>query len=137
MHRAGIPEVQRGRAGVDAADADDPLGDELVVEAPVCPEVRDDAGGIANGETGDPDAARLRILVVHPGVADVRRGHQHDLPGVGRVGDGLLVAGHAGREDRLAEGRAEGAVGGAGVTRAVFENQHGGVETLHRASPSI
>ena len=36
-------------------------------------------------------------------VADHRRGEADDLLGVARVGDDLLVAGHRGREDRLAE----------------------------------
>ena len=69
----------------------------------------------------------LRVLVVHAGVADVRRRHHDDLAGVARVGQGLLVAGHAGREDGLAEGAAAGAVGAAGVAGAVFEHEHGGV----------
>ena len=66
----------------------------------------------------------LRVLVVHAGVADVRGGHHHDLAVVRRVGQRLLVAAHAGREDRLAEGLAGGAVGVAAEGAAVLEDEH-------------
>lgn len=99
------------RAGVDARDAHDAVGLEVVVERALRAEVGDDAGGVADDVAGDPDAARLLVLVVGPGVADVRGGLHDDLPGVGRVGEGLLVAGHAGREDDLTERAAARAVG--------------------------
>ena len=63
-------------------------------------------GRVAHHVAGDPDPVRLVVLVVDAGVADVRRGLHHHLPVVGRVGQRLLVAGHAGGEDRLAEGLA-------------------------------
>ena len=80
-------------------------------------------GGVADDVAGDPDPARLGVLVVDAGVADVRRGHHHDLAVVGRVGQRLLVAGHAGGEDRLAEGLALGAVGLAAEGAAVLEDE--------------
>ena len=61
-------------------------------------------GRVAHDVAGDPDPARLAVLVVHAGVADVRRGHHDDLAVVGGVGQRLLVAGHAGGEHGLAEG---------------------------------
>ena len=63
-----------------------------------------DPGRVADHVAGDPDPAGLVVLAVDAGVADVRRGLHHDLPVVRRVGQRLLVAGHAGVEDRLAEG---------------------------------
>ena len=65
--------------------------------------VRRAAGRVAHDVAGDPDPAGLGVLVVDAGVADVRRGHHDDLAVVRRVGERLLVAGHAGGEDRLAE----------------------------------
>ena len=51
-----------------------------------------------------PVVARRPAPVGDPaGVADLRRGGDHHLPAVGRVGQGLLVAGHPGGEHRLAE----------------------------------
>src|SRR5450759_3259856 len=75
---------------------------------------------------GDPNPGRLRILVVHPGVANVRRGHDDDLPVVRRVGQRLLVAGHAGVEDRLAEGLPDDPVCLAAKRTAVLEHQQRG-----------
>ena len=82
------------------------------------------AGGVADDVAGHPDPRGLGVLVVHAGVADVRGGHHHDLAVVRRVGQRLLVAGHAGREDRLAEGLARGAVGVAAEGAAVLEDEH-------------
>src|SRR5207249_5140556 len=70
------------------------------------------------------DPPRLGVLVVDPRVADVRSGLHHDLPVVGRVGERLLVAGHAGREDHLAVRLAERAVCLAAERPAVLEHQH-------------
>jgi hypothetical protein len=62
-----------------------------------------DPRGLTHDVAGHPDATGLRVLVVDPGVADVRGGLDHDLPVVRRVGERLLVAGHAGGEDGFAE----------------------------------
>src|SRR5256886_2887170 len=59
---------------------------------------------------GDPDPGRLVVLAVDTGVADVRCRLHDDLTVVRRVGQGLLVPGHAGVEDRLAEGLAHAAI---------------------------
>src|SRR5918911_1308338 len=66
-------------------------------------------GGVAHRVPGDLDAARLVVLVVPAGVADLRGGLHDDLAVVGRVGERLLVAGHAGGEHRLAQALAAGA----------------------------
>ena len=126
-HAAGGADVARDGAGVDAADADDAVADERVVERLVGAPVGDDARGVAHDVARHPDAAGLGVFVVHAGVADVRRGLQHDLAGVRGIGEGLLVAGHAGREDHLAEGRAARAVGAPDVAGAVLEHEDGGV----------
>ena len=123
-------------ARVDAADADDAVADERVVERLVGAPVRHDARGVAHDVARHPDAARLGVLVVHAGVADVRRGLQHDLAGVRGVGEGLLVAGHAGGEDDLAERRAARAVGAADVAGAVLEHEDGGVGVEQRGHAS-
>ena len=125
LHRAGVADPAGQRAGVDAGDADDAVAHQVLVERRVRAVVRDHAAGVAHHVPGDPDATGLGVLVVHARVADVRRGLHHDLPGVGRVGQGLLVAGHPGREHHLAEGASAGAVGPAVVAGAVLEDQHG------------
>src|SRR5699024_6439747 len=106
-HRSLVAQVTHHRARVDAGDADDALAHQLVLEgtaggAPV----RHAPGRFPDGVAGHPDAvvgpavaaAGLAVLRVPAGVADLRgRGH-HDLAVVARVGEGLLVAGHAGAE---------------------------------------
>src|SRR5690606_32546095 len=114
-HRARVAQATGDRARVDTADADDVAAHELVVEAAGRPVVGDDPGGVAHDEARDPDALRLGVFLVDARVADVRRRHDDDLPGVARIRQGLLVAGHAGREDGLAEGATARAVGPARV----------------------
>ena len=49
----------------------------------------------------------LDILVVDADDPDMRKGEGHDLRGVGRIGEDLLVAGHCGVEADLADRRAD------------------------------
>ena len=62
---------------------------------------------------------RLGVLGVDADVADVRIGQRDDLPGVGRIGQDLLVAGHRGVEHDLAGGVARRADRAAAEDRAV------------------
>jgi hypothetical protein len=64
-----------------------------------------------------------RVVGVDAHVAHLGRGHDHDLAAVRRVGEHLLVAGHRGVEDHLAEGLAGGAEADAAIDRAVLEGQ--------------
>jgi len=130
-HRPGVPKPPGHRPRVYAADPNDPLLDELVVESARGPEVRDDPGGIAHGEAGDPDPRGLPVHLVHTGVADVRCRHEHDLPRIGRVGDGLLVPRHPGGEHGLAEGAPAGSVRLTAVTAPVLEHEYGRFTACH------
>jgi hypothetical protein len=135
-HRAALAQVAGQRAGVDAGDPHDALGAQLVVEAaPRAPAGRHPRG-VAHDVARDPEAVGLAVLVVDAGVADVRRGHHHDLAVVGRVGQRLLVAGHAGVEDGLAEGLARGAVGPPAEGPAVLEHEEGVAPGAHAGFPS-
>ena len=122
-HRAAVAQVPGQRAGVDAADADDALLDQLVVQAAGRPPVGRAAGRVADDEAGDPHPAALVVLAVHAGVADVRGGHHDDLAVVAGVGQRLLVAGHPGGEDRLADRRPDRAVGLAPERPSVLQDQ--------------
>ncbi len=105
---------QRGqRAGVDAAKPDDAARLQPVVEV---------AGGAVvrrrrDGAVQD-DAARARrrrhvdgldVVLVGADIADMREGEGDDLPGIGGVGEDLLIAGHGGIEADLADRAAGGA----------------------------
>jgi hypothetical protein len=78
-HGPALAQVAGERAGVDAADADDALRDQLVVQAAVDRQLDAAARRVAHDVAGDPDAPGLGVLVVDAGVADVRGGHHDDL----------------------------------------------------------
>ncbi len=114
-HRAAVAQVQDERAGVDPRE-----GDDAALVQPVRPRrparlAHDDGAGV-----------RARGLVAsarHAVVADHRRREADDLLREARVGGDLLVAGHAGREDRLAEGEALGRDRGAAEDGPVLQHQ--------------
>ena len=134
-HRALLPDPHGQRPGARHGDAGDALGLELVVQAAPGPPARGEPGRLADHVAADPDPVRFRVLVVDAGVPDVRRGHRHDLPGVRRVGQRLLVAGHPGVEDHLAERLAARAEALAAQRRAVLEHQDRGLGTArHRVT---
>ncbi len=81
---------------------------------------------LAHDDAAHVDAVRLAAVVGDAVVADHRRREAEDLLGVARVGDELLVAGHRGREDGLAEGDALGAHRPAGEDLAVLEDERAG-----------
>ncbi len=131
-HRPPLAKVSCQRPGVDLAHADDALVGELVLELAGGAPVGRPEGGVAHDVARRPDARALVVLAVDAGVADVRGRHDDDLPVVARVGEGLLVAGHAGREDRLSDGLAERAVGRASEGAAVLEHEHRGLPPAAR-----
>ena len=47
---------------------------------------------------------RLDVFVVGADIADMREGEGDELPGIGGIGEDLLVAGHRGVEADLADG---------------------------------
>ncbi len=122
-HRAALAQVPGQRPGVHAADADDALGREPLTEVAGRAPVGRAAGRVADHVAGDPDPVGLVILGVDAGVADLRRGLHHDLPVVGRVGQRLLIAGHAGGEHGLTERLAGRAVGLTDERPPVLEHE--------------
>ena len=107
-HGSGVADVAGEAPGVDAGDAGHAGGAEEAVEIGVGAPVAAAAGEIADD---DPAGERPPALVVERGdpvVADVGIGERDDLPGVGGIGDDLLVAGHGGVEHDLAGGDTAG-----------------------------
>ncbi len=123
LHRPPLAQVPDQRAGVDPRHADDPLRLERVVQRPARPPARRRPRRVAHDVAGHLDAARLVVLVVPAGVADLRRGRDDDLAVVAGVGERLLVAGHRGAEHRLAQALPGGAVALAAEDPAVLEHQ--------------
>ena len=138
-HRPTLAQVPGQGTGVDAADPDDPLVAQLVLQGAGRPPARRAQRRVAHDVAGHPDAGRLIVLGVDSGVADVRRGHDDDLAVVARVGEGLLVAGHPGREHRLTDRLALGAVGLAMEGPPVLQDKDGGAAVDEQAAhwPSL
>ena len=114
-HRPALAQAQNERARVDAGEPDDPvLGEPPVHSGPRASRMSTAfAWAPADSERAVGDAV----------VPDHRRGEADELLREARVGDRLLVAGHRGREDRLAERDALGAHRLAGEDRPVLERQ--------------
>jgi hypothetical protein len=86
---------------------------------------------IADDKALGVGAARLVVLVVHAGVANVWIGQRDDLATVRGVGEDLLVAGDGGVEHHFADGGATRADGAAAKGRPVGEDKRGGFEISH------
>ena len=134
VHNARVPELAGKPAGVDARQADDLLFLEVFVQrqlaAPVGREFRD----LAHDKAGYPALAGLVILEVNAVVADQRVGHGDDLAVVGGVGQDLLIAGHAGVENDLADALPFVADGVALKQGAVRQKQ---ISSFHIISPVL
>ena len=101
---ADVADAAGELAGVDAGDARDAVGAQLGVEVGLAAPARPPAGQVAHHHAAAERSARLEVGQVHAVVPDVGVGEGDDLPGVGRVGDHLLVAGQHRVEHHLAGG---------------------------------
>ena len=109
-HRPADAQPADQGARVDPLDADDAVLGQVVVERSAASGSCSACGSARGRRSPRPAAGRdSRVLGVDAVVADERVGHRDDLALVGRVGEDLLVAGHAGVEDDLAERLAGGA----------------------------
>src|SRR6478609_4449988 len=126
LHGAEAAQVSHNGAGVDARDPNDPLADEFILERAGGAPVGGARRRVAHSVAGHPDlfATAFGVLVVPPGVADLRRRGHHDLSVVARVGEGFLVARHAGGEHGLAQRLPDGSERRAREDAAVLEHQH-------------
>ena len=124
-HDAGRPQHPRQRARVDVGDGHDAVLDQIVAQRAVGAPVAGTRRRLAHHEPRDLRPARLLVAVGHSVVADLRGRHRHDLSGVGRVGQHLLVAGHAGVEDHFSARLARRACGNTSVPSAVLEGKRG------------
>ena len=93
----------RQTAGINAGQTDNLLRLEVLVERYLAAPVGRVFAHLAHDEAGNPALAGLVVVKVDAVVADERVGHGNDLAEVGRVGQDLLIAGHAGVEYDLTD----------------------------------
>ena len=117
-HGAGVAQAQDERARVDPVESD-----EAVLAEPAGPVVSAEG---AHEHRARMWLARLTPRLRHPVVADHCGREAHELPGVARIGDRLLVAGHARREDGLAEGDAVRGHGAPAEDGPVLQHEEAG-----------
>jgi len=94
------------RARVDAGEADDAARFEPLVEMASRAVIRRRRDGGVQHDAARPrrrrHVHRLDVVLVGADIADMREREGDDLPGVGGIGEDLLVAGHGGVEADLA-----------------------------------
>ncbi len=122
-HRALIAQVLHEGTGIDLVDRHN-----AAIAEPVEPPTLSGGriltvGGSAHDHTARPDAIGFHRLLTHPVVPDVGVGEGEQLPGKRRIGDGLLVAGHAGGEHHLTGHVAGGTDGSAVEAGAVLKQE--------------
>ena len=76
---------------------------------------------VPHDEAAQIQPCGLLVFRVDPDVSDLGVGHADDLPGVGGIGQDLLVAGHPGMEDDLSRAFDVGPEGLAPVERPIGE----------------
>jgi hypothetical protein len=78
---------------------------------------------VAQDDAARRHGRRLEIGAVDADIADMREGEGDDLPGIGGIGDDLLISRHAGIEAHLANARADRADAFSPKNAAVREHE--------------
>ena len=117
---------------VDALDPHDPVLLHEALEVLIRAVVAGRAAELPNDEAFGVGPIRFHVVDRHAVVADVGVRHRHDLTVVARIGKDLLVAGHGGVEDHLADGASGIPEGVAAVHGAVLQGQNRAWFVEHR-----
>ena len=125
-HGAADPQAANQGAGVDALDAGDVVPLQVRSKVAAGAKVARNAVELADNEALHLRMGRLFIFRVDAVVADQRISHGDDLSLVGRIGQDLLVAGHAGVENDFAEGFVVRSKAAAGEDCSIFQSEFGG-----------
>jgi hypothetical protein len=79
----------------------------------------------------------LDVLVVGADIADMREGEGDDLPGIGRVGQDFLIAGHRGVEADLADSAGATSIKDMGGVMAALKGKYAGQMDFAKASAAV
>jgi hypothetical protein len=110
-------------ARVDVGEAEHVRGPQVGIERMFAAKIRGQQRQVADHQTGRMDERGFAILAVDTVVADMGVGQGDDLPGVGRIGQDFLVAGHRGVENHFADAAAGGANAFASKHRSVGQGK--------------
>src|SRR5579872_6584364 len=124
-HRAGFAQARHERSRVDALDPAYPALVEPLRHGSLAAVVIRVAADAFEDRSRDADGAMLANRRIEAVIADQRITKNEDLPRIGRIGERLLVARHAGVEDRLALRGAFRTDAAAAIGGAVGEQQQG------------
>ena len=135
-HRAVGANVSHQRARIDLGHGHDATLAQVVGQALARAPVAHGRTHVTHHQTGRPDAVALVVFRIDADVADMGRGHRHDLTMIRGVGEDFLVTGDAGVEDDFAGRLAQRAKTGAGPDCTVFQSKQGWGWYRHRNSPN-
>lgn len=96
-------------AGVHAFDPGDIILFQISVKLSLTAEVAAPAGQVPDDERLRPGTGGFIVLVVDAVITDERIAHHNALPGIGRIGQNLLIARHRGIEHHLTDPVGRGA----------------------------
>jgi hypothetical protein len=119
---ARVPDGPGELPGVHALDGGDAVVLQNFREGLGVAEVAGDVVVLPDHQPADGGDLGLVVLVGDAVVADDGIGHHHQLPGVGRVGDDLLIAHHGGVEHQLAHPVPSGPEAAAQVLASVGQH---------------
>jgi hypothetical protein len=121
-----VAQVAGEPASVDARDGADAMAGQPLFQRLLGPPVRGQRREGTEHRTGGIRCVGLHVLRVHADIADMRKREGDDLPGIGRVGQDLLIAGDRGVEHDLRRADAGDAMASTEEHGAIGERQGGG-----------
>ncbi len=122
-HHARRAQTPGQRPSIDSTDSNDAVVAQVLLQPTTGTRVAGHLTVLPHDEAANLDATRLDIAVIDAVVADKRVGQDEDLAGVGRIGQHLLIAGHAGAEHDLTIGMPRRAQRVAAEHGAVFKDE--------------
>jgi len=124
--RAAIADARGQRAGINAGKPRHAVGNQPSVQMPrgtVIGRLRDI---LLHDQPARGGCEGFDIFLIGADIADMGEGEGNDLPGIGRIGQGFLIAGHARVEADLGHRLALGPEAAAPKDAAISQHQAGG-----------
>ena len=104
--RPTIADARGQGAGVNASKPRDAVGNQPGMQMPRGAVIRRFRDILLHNQAARGGCQGFNIFPIGADIADMREGEGDDLPGIGRIGQGFLIAGHARVEANLGHGLA-------------------------------